>query len=57
MAWWSEVIWYWVFVVALLVGMSKMHRVTILTLMIFICILGIVVVLSIFAGVQPRIVG
>ena len=56
-SWWTEVIWYWVFAIGFIILLSKMHRVTLLTLMIFIGVIAAVVVLTIFAGAQPRING
>ena len=55
--WFSEVIWYWVFAIALILSIG--HLIKVSGNIVYIVVIGIaaVVILLLFAGVQPRIVG
>lgn len=56
-AWFSEVIWYWIFAAALLYTLGKGPKITGQILAFGLSVVIFIVVILLYAGVQPRING
>jgi len=55
--WFNEVIWFWVFAIALILSMGHWNKVSGNIVYIVVIVIAAVTLLLLYAGIQPRIVG
>ncbi len=55
--WFNEVIWFWMFAIALILSIGYWNKVSGSIVYIVVIAMAAVVLLLLFAGVQPRVVG
>lgn len=56
-AWFNEVIWYWIFVIALLFTLGNWSRISGHLLILGLSVAVFFGIILLFAGVQPRVIG